>query len=63
MDDPVTRYEEAVEALVRDPSRENDLAASRPGGEAEAGGAPPPGGRRPDKASAGLAGRVFTPAT
>ena len=29
MDDPVTRYEEAVEALVRDPSPENDLAASR----------------------------------
>ncbi|CAA9486293.1 MAG: hypothetical protein AVDCRST_MAG12-1825 [uncultured Rubrobacteraceae bacterium] len=29
MDDPVTRYEGAVEALVRDPSPENDLAASR----------------------------------
>ena len=29
MDDPVTRYEDAVEALIRDPSPENDLAASR----------------------------------
>ncbi|CAA9462361.1 MAG: hypothetical protein AVDCRST_MAG02-2530, partial [uncultured Rubrobacteraceae bacterium] len=29
MDDPVTRHEDAVEALVRDPSPENDLAASR----------------------------------
>ena len=29
MDDPVTRYEDAVEALIRDPSPENDLSTSR----------------------------------
>ena len=82
MDDPVTRYEEAVEALVRDLSPEKRpgrlpsalrlrvLRVARavvgrvvPGEASGAGGAPPPGGRGPDKAASGLAGRASTTRT